>query len=1024
MRLAILHLSDIHVNRADDGILARAGKIADAIRVRLADATECVIAISGDVAYAGLEAQYYLAMGFIADLTAQIGTYLGGEAHLHIVMIPGNHDCDLSHGGEARNLIVAPVRDRVDESIIQIATGVQGAFFELLDVVAQPDRNVSRLEWHYNLNLAGKRVLFRCLNTAWCSTVPEQQGRLWFPTPLAEAEKADLEVALLHHPFNWMEAANGRALSRALEGSADIILTGHEHVHSRWIQTVANGERNEFIEGGLLSDSRGDGHASAFNLILLDLETAQQRVVHFVWEEDKYIPIGDTEPEWEALQVKALRVQKEFDLSPGFRQRLDDLGVSVNHKKKGKLALGDVFVYPDLTRINHARGTSGKLLRANHLFPNERSPHHYLITGGDRSGKTSLAKRWFADLYGSGYVPIFLEGKGLRFVNDVQFDDALRAAFQNQYSAGSYEQYRQLSVSRRALIVDDFHNSKIRRDQFAAFLTVVERSFHHVIFVSHDFAQQLSELADARRVLEERPNFDQYQIEQFGHVRRDDLVQKWVALDPAFADRPQDLARQVIDAERTINAIIGRNFVPAFPVFLLSILQGLESMGSVDLHASTYGYFYELLIKNDLAVGSTHVDYGIKVQFLSHLAYKSYRLGTEELSDEEFRAVHAEYEKDYAIHRPLEQLQSVFKKNNVLVRSGDSWRFKYDYIRLYFIALYVSKHLHDTEIKEDLVVLLGKIHDPLSANILLFLAHLCEESVVIDGLIDQARSLFQGQPPATLEADVTFVDQGEDGGDDLQYVERAPGEARRLFLSERDEDDQRSSEAGEDDSLQDEHSGLTEWMTEVGSAFRVMQILGQILKNFPGTLKAEPKERIADECYNLGLRSLGSMFALLRDNQEGFIECLQERYREEAPYATNAELREHARQSVAGLTRLLAYSSVQRITASVGSKDLMETFKALRGRYNNPAGKLIDMAIHFDQMEAMPKVPATRLGKELDGFYVAHSVLRMLVIRHLHLFEVPYGEKQAICKKLGIPYTQMVIADPRRKLLPRKVIKE
>ena len=160
------------------------------------------------------------------------------------------------------------------------------------------------------------------------------------------------------------------------------------------------------------------------------------------------------------------------------------------------------------------------------------------VDRGNRSGKTSLAKRWFADLYESGYVPIFLEGKSLRFVNDVQFDDALRAAFQNQYSAGSYEQYRQLSVSRRALIVDDFHNSKIRRDQFAAFLTVVERSFHHVIFVSHDFTQQLSELADARRVLEERPNFDQYQIEQFGHVRRDDLVQKWVALDPAFADRP------------------------------------------------------------------------------------------------------------------------------------------------------------------------------------------------------------------------------------------------------------------------------------------------------------------------------------------------------------------------------------------------------------------------------------------------------------------------------------------------------
>ena len=1020
MRIAILHLSDLHINDSKANILNRSDKIADAIRVRLADATECVIAISGDVAEAGLEDQYNLAFTFIADLSSQIEAHLGRDAHTSIVIVPGNHDCDLSHGGEVRNLIVNTVHDQVDESMIRVATEVQDAFFNLLGVLAPPDRQVSRLEWHYNPNFMGKRIRFRCLNTAWCSTIPERQGHLWFPRPLAEAEKVDLEVAVLHHPFNWMENSNGRALRRSLEGFADIILTGHEHVHSRRIQTVPSGERNQFIEGGLLGSGHSGSCPSAFNLILLDLETAQQRFVHFVWDGDKYVPTGDTEPRWENLQVTALRVHKEFELSDKFQRWLDDPGLSISHKDKDKLSLDDIFVYPDLAQITRTHHIIGELISANLLLPTEGTAHHYLITGRERIGKTSLGKRWFSDLYNSGYVPILLEGKSVRYVNDVQFDDVLRDAFQDQYSAGSYEQYRQLSVSRRVLIVDDFHKSKIKRERLSAFLTVVERSFHHVVLLSHDFAQQVSELSDARRVLEERPNFDQYQIEYFGHVRRDDLVQKWIALDPSVADRPDALARKVIDAERTIDLIIGQNFVPSLPVFLLSILQGLESMGAVDLHASTHGYFYELLIRNDLAVGSTQVDYGIKVQFLSYLAYTSYRLGSEEISDEEFRAVHEEYEKAYAIRRPVEQLQSELQKNNAVLQSGDGWRFKYDYIRLYFIALYINQHIEDTEVKEDLLVLLGTIDDPLSGNILLFLAHLCEESVVIDGLIDQAQVLFRDDPPATIAEDVAFVEKAQDECDDLQYVESAPGEARRLFLSERDADDKRSSDREVDQAVQDETNELSEWMRDVGAAFRLMQILGQILKNFPGTLKAAPKERIADECYNLGLRTLSSMFTLLRDNREGIIQEFQERYREEAPYATNAELRKQARRSVAGLTRLSAYSSVQRIATSVGSRDLMETFRALRSRYDSPAGKLVDMAIQLDQMEALPKVRAKRLGDDFDDLYVARSVLRMLVIRHLHLFDVPYKEKEAICDKLNIPYTRMVMPDPRRKLLPRQ----
>lgn len=981
--------------------------------MRIADAAHCAVVVSGDLAFSGRDEQFTLGYELLQSLTASLVACAGGrEIPTSIVMVPGNHDCDFDREGKARELMLEALRDTVDESILAVATEVQAPFFEGLQVLAPPTRQVSRLEWTYELDLEDVRVAFRCFNTAWCSTLREQQGKLRFPSAIAEIERGDLTVAVLHHPFNWLASSDARRLSRALEGAADIILTGHEHEHTRRTQYVATGERNEFIEGGVLGD-REDSTKSAFNLLLIDSESRQQRFYHFSFRDGMYQPVGGVEPEWEQLQVPALRVHRAFELSDAFSNKLDELGVSAEHPSHGRLRLPDIFVYPDLRRIHYNRPAQGNVTSSGRLPLGGDEPAHYLITGGERSCKTSLTKRWFKDLLDAGIIPVLLDGKSLRYTTETQFDEVVKTAFAAQYSAGSYEQYRQLPINRRALMIDDFHAMKIRSSRVKALLDSAEARYHHVILVSNDFAHQVSAMTDARRIIEKRKGFSQYHIEQFGHLLRDDFVQKWFTLDPTLADDAARLARKVVEAERTLDAIIGKNFVPAYPVFLLAMLQGLESMGAMDLHASTHGYFYELLIKNDLASGSTGVEYDIKVQFLSYLAYKTFKEGTEELSSEEFELVHEAYEREYDVKRPLAQLKAELQRNNILVCVGDSCYFKYDYVRYYFIASFIASHVGDHDVREDVRVLAATLDQNLSANILLFLAHLTKDPFVIDSMLAQARSCFADLSPATLDADVLFLGTVTDDAPDIQFVDRDPGVSRRLILAGKDE---LENHDGRDD-LDEEYSQAARWMSELGAAFKGMQILGQVLKNFPGSLKADPKLEIANECYGLGLRALASMLAALEHHHDGFLDWLRDGYREEFPYATEEDLTKQARQSLAGLTRLGAYGAVQRIASAVGSRDLMETFRKLRDRYDSSAGRLIDMAIRLDQLENFPKRELTRLGDDLGERSVPHSVLCMLTIRHLHLFEVTYPEKQAVCDKLKIPYQAMVKIDPRKRLI-------
>jgi hypothetical protein len=44
------------------------------------------------------------------------------------------------------------------------------------------------------------------------------------------------------------------------------------------------------------------------------------------------------------------------------------------------------------------------------------------------------------------------------------------------------------------------------------------------------------------------------------------------------------------------------------------------------------------------------------------------------------------------------------------------------------------------------------------------------------------------------------------------------------------------------------------------AAFKTIQILGQVLKNFTGSLRGGPKRQLMEECYGLGLRVLGNIF--------------------------------------------------------------------------------------------------------------------------------------------------------------------
>jgi len=184
------------------------------------DVQACFLVFSGDLAFSGKPEEYVLVREFVTNIRQRLNACRKG-LEIHLLAIPGNHDCDFSRANQVRELILRnlDVEALKDASIVGSCTEVQQPFFEFLRAV-DPSLATSfqdPLCDTRDFKVDGATIRFTLLNSAWCSSLQEQQGSLRFPPgriqPANSEDSApDAAITVTHHPFNWLAADNARSV--------------------------------------------------------------------------------------------------------------------------------------------------------------------------------------------------------------------------------------------------------------------------------------------------------------------------------------------------------------------------------------------------------------------------------------------------------------------------------------------------------------------------------------------------------------------------------------------------------------------------------------------------------------------------------------------------------------------------------------------------------------------------------------------------------------------------------------------
>ena len=101
----------------------------------------------------------------------------------------------------------------------------------------------------------------------------------------------------------------------------------------------------------------------------------------------------------------------KLEISDSFSRKLNDPGASFSHPNKSNLLLDDIFVYPYLRDLTSDKDDNDNdNVNSQDLILLEEAENKILILGDQNSGKTSLCKMLYKELYNKGYVPIYITG--------------------------------------------------------------------------------------------------------------------------------------------------------------------------------------------------------------------------------------------------------------------------------------------------------------------------------------------------------------------------------------------------------------------------------------------------------------------------------------------------------------------------------------------------------------------------------------------------------------------------------------
>lgn len=361
------------------------------------------------------------------------------------------------------------------------------------------------------------------------------------------------------------------------------------------------------------------------------------------------------------------------------------------------------------------------------------------------------------------------------------------------------------------------------------------------------------------------------------------------------------------------------------------------------------------------------------------------------------------------------------------VEAAGNIHFKYQYAFYFFVARRLARNLGELEIQERVRHMCQRLHVEEYSNIVLFLVHHSNDHFVLQTLREAANTLLFQRPAFGLNVTTENLL--------LRRINRLPSPLRTQTLEDRDhervqqqtleekdvlEDEERRSqgEVEDDSDLREQAMNGLDVFAQAGIAAKTVDLLGQILRNYYGSLRLDTKLEIGKDAVDLALRAVFSFLELFGSRDFEIIKLLGEarrEYEEENITASarmsDEELERWARDFVFALLGRVAEMVVERVAGALGWEQLRPTLEKLVSENGSLAYRMVKIAALLDGPGPIPRTEIDGLTRDLDGNPLGFQILRDLVAQRVYRYPTEYGDRQWLAAKLNFSMVGQRAAD-------------
>lgn len=1003
MKLAILHLSDLHIDSSNaDWIIDRAHHVANAVKMSFADCNKIYIVVSGDVANEGLTEQYESAVTFFTRLKSGLSNNYNGAIPVEkrILCVPGNHDVFLKEENKMRSVLLQSVLDsypEIDDSIFENIVSTQSAYADFIRKINDDATYKLSLLSSIDDKVGDYQIRFNLYNTAWMCGKKGQQGTIFMPMDgvkkTTDKKEADLVISVMHHYYNWLaiDKQNKTKFMRRVANSSNILIYGHEH------EFMATG-KTDYLTDGYISEYEGAAfytkdkktgiEESMFEVLVIDTRqsTCNQTTFKYRAKDSIYTSISS-----QSRNISSERKTGAFRSNTEYYQNLDEMPTPIYNHEKEKLKLTEIYIYPDLESMNdriNKTDIDGKYLGADQLI-GDANHSLFILEGGNQCGKTSLCHMYYMALVNVHKYPLMVSGKD---INNDNLKRILRNAYDKQYMSefADYDKYEQYNKSAKVLLLDNFDKCKLNRD-------VKEKMIKDLLL---QFSRVIITVREDKFIVESQKYFDKdatvlYHIKSFGYEKRAKLIEKFYQRYDNQNVSPQEMLDKTNEALRMVQQFLGKEYIPPYPIYILSLLLSNNKMVGQSYSQTAYGHCYDAIITCALLTQVKDEDVSQYRNFLKHFAFYKFINKMESLSEDELREFYEDYKDKYIITN-YETCKKVLISAGLIVCEDDCfYKFGYKYVYYFTVAEYISGIINSSDGKKIIQDLCNEIESEEVANILIFLTYHIDDVAFIDETIFTLMASIEDVEPITLERNDSFYASVEKLCDEMKketvdvFKKSDPKKAREKYLRQQDTVE-RERKHLEEEKRQNER------FKKIDKAMRSIEVVGQIIKNRRNTLEKSKLKEMLVELYYAGFRTVSYLGTTLANDKQTLIEDI---VKDEKLGGDTLKIRDRINYFFELTTFRFCLFTFSKIINSVGVKELRWLYNDASKLIASPAAEIVTFSIE-SVYSKLAVDDLKRLVEKYKDNSAVMTIIRARVRSYLYNNYVEINDRKRIASAL------------------------